>query len=164
MPAYAVEIEHRETDQVFSYYHDDVMLHFNATLLARLRKMMPAEFSRLTLDLTELEYGLCMKHRGIDEAKVAALTPASLRDPGYGVLFDEGVFSIIDGHHRLVRRWRGGVRVMDFWVTHADVWRHCLVHYEAEFEAILAKNIPPRVEDPGLVTSRVTLHPNKERK
>jgi hypothetical protein len=163
MPAYHVEIEHRDTDQVFSYHHGDAMLHFNASLLARLHKSMPGEFRRITMDLSEDEYTLCMAHRGIEEARVTALSPTTLRDPGYGVLFDNGLFTIVDGHHRLVRRYRGGVRVMDFWVTHRDVWQHCLVQYSAEGEALLAAGMPPKAEDPVSIASRITLHP-KDRK
>lgn len=159
MPAYEVEIEHRETDQVFSYYHGEKMLHFNVTLLSRLRGWMPAEFRRITMDLDQKVYDLCLTHRGIEEDKIAALTPKSLRDPGYGVLFDDdGSFTIVDGHHRLVRRYRGGVRVMDFWVAPQAVWRHCLVEYSAEGEEMLAKSIPPREDAPEQFASRVTLH------
>lgn len=159
MPAYEVDIEHRVTDQVFSLYHGDEMLHFNVTLLARLHKQMPGEFRRITMDLDEPVYSLCMNYRGIEEHKVAALKPRSLRHPGYGVMFEEGTFTIVDGHHRLVRRWRGGVRVMDFWVSHEDVWRHCLVPYSPEEKEMLAENMPPRVNDPGVIASSVSLHP-----
>src|ERR1035437_1619960 len=114
MPAYSIEIEHRERDQVFSYYHNDTMLHFNASLLARLHKQMPNEFRRITMDLGQAEYDLCMANRGIEEPKLANLTAQMLREPGYGVLFEGGTFTIVDGHHRLVRRWRGYVHVMDF--------------------------------------------------
>jgi hypothetical protein len=163
MPAYMVEIAHLETDQIFSYYHGDTMLHFNATLLARLHKQMPGEFRRITMDLAEDTYELCMTHRGIDEAKVSALPPKSLRDPGYGVFFDDGLFTIVDGHHRLVRRWRGGVRVMDFWVTTPAVWQHCLARYTAEGEALIAEGMPPKADDPALIASPVIVHGKKDK-
>jgi hypothetical protein len=159
MPAYAIEIEHRETDQVFSYYHGEKMLHFNATLLARLHQQMKPEFRRITMDITEAEYGLCMEHRGIEEPKVAALLPKHLREPGYGIILPNGNFVIVDGHHRLVRRFRGGVRVMDFWVCIPEVWRHCLVEYTEEGERLLAQSIPPRVDNPESIATAVTVHP-----
>jgi hypothetical protein len=159
MPAYAIEIEHRETDQVFSYYHGDKMLHFNATLLARLHKQMPTEFRRITMALDEQTYDLCMKHRGIEEDKVTNLRPSALREPGYGVLFEEGTFTMIDGHHRLVRRYRGMVRVMDFYVTVEAVWQHCLVEYSEEGEEQIAAALPERVMEPDSFASAVILHP-----
>lgn len=161
MKAYSVTIDHRETDQVFSYYHADKMLHFNASLLGRLHKQIPAGFRRITMDLDQAVYDLCMNNRGIEEPKIAALEAKSLRDPGYGVLFESGLFTIVDGHHRLVRRWRGGVRVMDFWVAGPDVWQHCLVHYAPEFEQMLAEGMPPRVADPEPMPSAVILHPRR---
>lgn len=159
MPAYAVEIEHRATDQVFSYYHDNKMLHFNATLLARLHAAMKPEFKRITMDITEAEYDLCMKHRGIEEDKVQRLSPTNLREPGYAVFFEDGLFTIVDGHHRLVRRYRGGVRVMDFWVCFPEVWQACLIEYTPEGEEQIAKAIPARVEDAALIPSRITVKP-----
>ncbi len=158
MPAYAVEIEHRDTDQVFSYYHGNKMLHFNATLLARLHQQMKPEFQRITMDIGDAEYDLCMKHRGIEEDKVTKLSPADLREPGYAVVFEDGFFTIVDGHHRLVRRYRGGVRVMDFWVCMPEVWRNCLVEYTEEGEREIAKALPERVDDPTSIASTVKVH------
>lgn len=163
MPAYAVKIEHRDSDQVFSYYRGETMLHFNATLLARLHKQMPNEFVRITMDIGQDEYDLCMAHRGIEEPKVEGLRPRDLREPGYGVLFAEGDFTIIDGHHRLVRRYRGGVRTMDFWVCDHHVWSHCLVEYDPAFEKELAKDMPERVEDPTQLPTAVTIHGRKDK-
>jgi hypothetical protein len=158
MPVYALDIEHRDTDQVFSYYHGAEMLHFNATLLARLHAQMPNEFRRITMDIGQAEYDLCMQHRGIEEPKVERLQPKQLRDPGYGCLFNDGSFTIVDGHHRLVRRYRGGVRVMDFWISPRAIWEHCLVEYSAEGEKQIAANLPPRVENPEMLPSFVRLH------
>jgi hypothetical protein len=159
MPAYTIEIEHRDTDQVFSYFHGDKMLHFNATLLARLHKQMPDEFRRITMELDEQTYGLCMNHRGIEEPKVDRLRPRDLREPGYGVLFaDDGSFTMVDGHHRFVRRYRAGVRVMDFYVTVEAVWRNCLVEYSPEFDQELAKHMPERATEPEKFASRVIIH------
>jgi hypothetical protein len=167
MPAYMIDIEHQDRDQVFSYYHGEhggEMMHFNVSLLGRLRKQMPNEFRRITMDLDEAIYNVCMDHRGIEEPRVVALTPTQLREPGYGVVFDGPSFTIVDGHHRLVRRWRGGVRVMDFWVTDKAVWQHCLVEYSKEHETTIAAAMPPKAENPELIASRVQLHPHKDDK
>ncbi len=154
MPAYAIEIEHRETDQVFSYYHNDEMLHFNAGLLARMHKQMPNEFRRITMTIGMAEYDLCI----IEEPGVARLSAERIAEPGYGVLFEEGSFTIIDGHHRLVRRYREGRRTMDFYVTTPGVWKHCLIEYTPEYEALLADNMPPKAENPELLPSLVAVH------
>lgn len=157
IPAAFME-EHRDTDQVFSYYHGDSMLHFNTSLLSRIHKRVPSAFARITMDITEAEYNLCMVHRGIEEEKVARLRGAQLREPGLGALFDNGSFSIIDGHHRLVRRYRGGIRTMDFYCCASSLWTQCLVHYPAEYEAMIAETIPPRVEHKTDLFSHVKVH------
>jgi hypothetical protein len=153
-----VEIEHLFDDQVFSYHADDKMLHFNVSLLHRMRKQVPGRFRRITMDLDQTTYDLCINHRGIEENKVRALQPASLRDPGYGVILEDDSFVMVDGHHRLVRRFRGGVRVMDFWVTDKPIWQHCLVHYPKELEEFLAEGMPPKVGNPPQFQSHITIH------
>lgn len=161
MPSYLIDIEHLPTDQVFSYHHGEENLHFNATLLARLHKQMPDEFRRITMDIDHAIYDLCMKYRGIEEHRVVGLLPRNLREPGYGAVFEDGRFTVIDGHHRLVRRYRGGVRVMDFFVAPPPIWRACLVPYTAEESAMVMTGVPPRVEHPTDIASRVTVHPNE---
>lgn len=154
-----MDLKHLPTDQVFSYYHTDKMLHFNVSLLSRMHKAIGTKaFRRITMDITEDMYRLCMEHRGIEEPKVEALQGKSLREPGYAVIFDDNDFTIVDGHHRLVRRWRGGVRQMDFWVTPPPVWQQCLVHYSPEFEQFLQQGMPAKVENPESFSSRVKLH------
>jgi hypothetical protein len=76
-------------------------------------------------------------------------------------LFEEGTFSIVDGHHRLVRRYKGGARVMDFYVTHPVVWKHCLVDYAPEHETLLADAMPPKVINPENLASCVAIHPQE---
>lgn len=158
MGIYQIDCEHRDGDQIFSYWRGEKMLHFNVTLLERMRQQMPNEFRRITLDLDEAQYDLCMKHRGIEEDKVAALKPSNLREPGMACLLGPDEFTIVDGHHRLVRRYRGGVRVMDFWVMPEEIWRHALVPYGPEEEAEIAKFVPERVDNPEKITTGVTVH------
>lgn len=162
MRVYEIDISPQEGDQVFSYYRGETLLHFNVSLLARLREQMPNEFRRITMTLSDAEYNLCIRHRGIEEPKVERLTGKSLREPGYAVLFDDTSFSIVDGHHRLVRRYRGGVRTMDFWVTHEPVWRHVLVSYTPEEEAQFIGDIPARVDEPATIVSPVIVHGDDE--
>jgi hypothetical protein len=128
------------------------------SLLARLHKQMSGEFRKITMDLDEATYELCVKHRGIEEPKVEALTATQLREPGYGVLFADGLFTIVDGHHRLVRRYRGGCRTMDFWVTYPEAWSPCIIKSTAEEDAEIAQGMPERVLAPGLVASSVMVH------
>lgn len=158
-----IDVHIEATDQVFSYYYEDTMLHFNTSMLARIHKQLPDEFRLFEMNVTDAEYSLCMQHRGIEEPKVAALKGKNLREPGYGVLFDKWLtnkvptFTIVDGHHRLVRRYRGGIRTMSYWICFPYIWRNCLMPGSAEIDAIIAKALPPKVENEPSIFSQVRM-------
>lgn len=156
--AIAFEEAHRPTDQVFSTYQNGQLMHFNASLLRRIRERVPEGFRRITMDIGKGEYSLCMNHRGIEQAKLDKLTPNDLREPGIGVLFDEGTFSIVDGHHRLVARYRMGLRTMDFYVTSSVLWSQCLVEYSPEEKALIEAELPPKSDEPDMIASAVLVH------
>ncbi len=153
-----IAVEHRYTDQVFSYYYGEDMLHFNASLLARIRAALPPTcFALITMDIDFDQYDLCMKHRGIEQPRLDALTGAMLREPGYGCLFDDNTFTIVDGHHRLVKRYAMGARQMKLWIAERHIWQHCLVPYSKYDEALLSQAMPERVMEPAQILSRFTL-------
>jgi hypothetical protein len=164
MTTVAIDLSPQEGDQVFSYYRGETMLHFNTSLLARIRKEAPQVFRRVTIELDDAIYNLCMDHRGIEEPKVERLRPADLREPGYAAIFPESDYTIVDGHHRLVRRYRGGVRTMDFYFSIKQIWQHCLVHYGEEALAQIADSLPERVQDDRQhIASFARLHPSEEK-
>jgi hypothetical protein len=152
-----IELTMEPTDQVFSYYSDSdaKLLHLNVGLLARVRKLVPEGFRKMTLELTELEYELCIKHRGVEEPRVAALRGRDLREPGYIILTPPDTYKVVDGHHRMVRRYRGGIRSMEFWAAVPDIWTQCLMTCSPEDEAILAANLPDRVLAPASIPTRI---------
>lgn len=147
-----IAISHNPGDQIFSYHRGEGILHFNVTLLARIRAAAPEAFRLITIELTPEIYSVCMDHRGIEEPKVEALTPKQLRDPGYAVVFPEGDYTVVDGHHRIVRRYRGGVRTMDlYFCPLQDIWQHCLVPYTEEETAHIASFLPERVHGAAMI-------------
>jgi hypothetical protein len=110
------------------------------------------------MDIGQAEYDLCMHQRGIEEPKVERLRGKDLREPGYAVFFEEGDFTIVDGHHRVVRRYRGGARKMDFWFAPPQIWQHCLIEYTEEGDKQIAATLPPKAENPEMIASRVEVH------
>lgn len=160
-----VMVEHRESDQVFSYFYGDGtplhvndMLHFNVTLLDRLRKVSPemaSQFRRVTMQLGADEYDLTMQHRGIEEPKVKRLTEAQRDEPGYAVILPNGSYTIVDGHHRLVRRYRDGRRSMEFYFCMRNVWNACLVEYTDEGNEKIRAGLPPRVADAPMIATAI---------
>jgi len=158
-----LELSVEDADQVFSYHYEDTLLHFNASLLARIHKEVPELFRKYRMTITEAEYDLCMQHRGIEEPKVERLRGKDLRAPGYSVLFEKSYsedipsHTIIDGHHRLVRRYRGGIKFMDFYMCQRNVWQHCLMPSTPELDQKIAAALPPKVYDDTNIFSTVRM-------
>lgn len=151
----AFEMEYLDTDQVFSYWMDGTdLIHINASLLERVRKVAPSMFRKFTIPLSQEIYDLCMNHRGIEEWKVERLKGKHLREPGHIILWsgdrmDQGIpdYTFVDGHHRIVRRWRGGVRTIEAWACLPQLWTQCLMPYTPELHAMIAKMTPPPVKE-----------------
>jgi len=139
-------------DQVFTYNRTDTgeQLNFNVSLMDRLRKEHPNWFWKQELPLDDTIYDLVMRGRGVEEYKVERLTPEQVDEPGIGVLLNDDVdevapnqFVLVDGNHRLVKRFRAGLRGMDVWITLKPVWEVCLMHpADTEAEDFLNMLVP----------------------
>jgi hypothetical protein len=66
-------------------------------------------------------------------------------------------YTVVDGHHRLVRRFRGGVRQMDFYACMPSLWRQILMPSSPEEDAVVAKTLPDRPENPTNIIHEVTM-------
>lgn len=116
------------TDHVFSYERHDThqTYYWNTSLLERIRLQRPHWFKRITLDIIPQIYDLVLLHRGIEEPHIAALSNERMEEPGLGLFFnDNDQFVLVDGNHRLVKRYRRGLKQMDVWTTVEPVWSLC---------------------------------------
>lgn len=151
----AFEMEYLDTDQVFSYWMGGTQLiHINASLLDRVRKIAPGEFRKFTLPITKDIYEMYMEHRGIEEPRVERLRGKHLREPGMIVLWEGDKmhqnipdYTMVDGHHRYVRRYRGGLTFMDCWACLPRLWKQCVMPSTPEIDAQIAKITPPPVKE-----------------
>lgn len=88
-------------------------------------------FATYSTTLTADWYESLMKNNGIEEEGVARLTPADLRRPTiwvYSVGPSGPGVNVIDGAHRLVRRWREGLPSCRFILTNiSDLLDHGLM-------------------------------------
>lgn len=155
----AIEFSLEQGDQVFSYWLDKELVHFNVSLLHRVRKVAPEFFRLIDIPLTEEIYDLCIKHRGIEEPRVERLCGKHLREPGYVALWntDKQIpdYTVVDGHHRIVRRYRGGVRTMSFWASDEFIWRQILMpEYLLDMERVMA-DLPERPKVPTNIIHEV---------
>lgn len=75
-------------------------------------RKMPFEMYQAQLNATWIDYSY--KAGGCEETGIERLQPRDLRRPGIMVMWGRGNQSMIDGNHRLVRRWREGLTTFDY--------------------------------------------------
>lgn len=99
-------------DQIFTHVDPEgVTRHFNASALLRaiMRKQIQPlpQFIELGLDEGLVDY--IEKNQGVEQDHVERISEASTNNPILMVEFkDDGTHVIIDGSHRVVKRWRMG--------------------------------------------------------
>lgn len=132
------------TDAVFSYERADTkeLFYFNTDLLERIRQQQPGWFRRITLDVIPEIYDLVLLGRGIEEAHLKTLSAERLEEPGLGIHFDDGAFVLVDGNHRLVERYRRGLKSIDVWATVSGVWQLCQVNPCPELKTMMDAERP----------------------
>lgn len=102
----------REGDEVFQ---NAVHGAFNVSLMQELVETSPEKFKMMHLDLVQEHMDYVLGFIGLNQAVISSMTPQRRDEPVLGVwLEDESPLLLIDGHHRIVRRWRDGLR--DVWV------------------------------------------------
>jgi hypothetical protein len=107
------------------------------------------------LALTEELHDTCVK--GVAEWKIKLQPDAKLHEPGYLCGFKKEnnapSYMIADGHHRITRRYRSGVRTMNFWVCWPPVWEHVIVPRTPEEVTRIAELARKRMEGPAGITT-----------
>jgi hypothetical protein len=117
-------------DQIFT--HTDpagVTRHFNASMMTR------AVLARqVTPDLGEFELtdelgGHVAANHGIEEHHLETITDKMLESPVLMVHFEDGTDLIVDGSHRLVKKWRRGDKTVHALVFMPGQWERFLVDF-----------------------------------
>ena len=113
-------------DQIFSHEDlDGVVRHFNASAMLRgvVREVVPATFYRITLEEELIDH--LVSNHGIEEHHLDRAL--DLEEPVLMVEFSDGKSLVIDGNHRLVKRWRLGKKVASAAVVAPGNWEKFLV-------------------------------------
>lgn len=83
---------------------------------------------------------------GVEAWRLPMFTSVELERPGITVLFPDGHIVLVDGNHRLVRRWETGLTTFRFFATHfADCVRAELVCERGQQHQFLARERDPRM-------------------
>ena len=81
--------------------------------------------SAIRIDMTESWVTHIGTNGGIDESRVSSLEPHMLGRIAVGIMMPSKSLMIVDGNHRIVRRWRDGLRDVRIAVVE---WRSCMRH------------------------------------
>jgi|GEM_PF-5376395 hypothetical protein len=97
-------------EETFDFYYEDqnVTYRFNVRAIKNAIVDQKIPFAMFRATITEKWYGLICKHGGIEEERVAKVS--DVNRPGLVVIWPEENSLIIDGNHRLVARYRRGLR------------------------------------------------------
>lgn len=102
------------TDQIFSFFGEDgCEYHWNASkIIEALNNDKLTPLARLYLDITDEIYEHVSKKNGIEEHHLVTIDEARLEVPVILVEFpgNPPTHVLIDGNHRLVARYRRGLR------------------------------------------------------
>lgn len=124
-------------DQIFTYRNPDTNTYivFAIGLLQRtLNSAITSQQAMLLrrIEITQQQYDHTMRNQGIEEPRVSSLTRLQRDVPGIVADFGNGTQAMIDGNHRLVRRFRDGLRDMYvFWLSE-HMWRDFLLDVPPE--------------------------------
>ena len=115
-------------DQIFS--HTDfsgVTRHFNATAIIRAISYRRITPNFATLDLIPSVIDTIEKHHGVDQVHLDRLTDDMLSSPILIAEFNDGANLVIDGNHRIVKRFKKGFKTVDAVIVNEPDWTPYLV-------------------------------------
>ena len=115
------------TDQVFSHTDlDGVQRHFNTSAMVRaiLSRQVVPECG--VAPLPEHVVASIRANHGVEEHHLEAVD-ANLDSPCIMVEFEDGKSLVVDGNHRIVRRWDKGLRDVSMIVFKPGQWEQFLI-------------------------------------
>lgn len=116
------------TDELFTHIDKHgVTRHWNTSAMVRAvfeRKVQP---HLAECDLTQGLIDHILQHHGVEERSLATLPEKVLEIPVVLAQFADGTSLLVDGNHRVVRRWRKGLKKVHAMVFSEDQWTPFLV-------------------------------------
>lgn len=106
---------------------DGLVRHFSIPTLTRMIRTKPEDWSLSSLPLTKVDVDHVLKNNGVEKERIKAYPLSKLDIPGIACIFPEGSILIVDGSHRLVKRFRRGLKTMEFYMAPENVWKAALI-------------------------------------
>jgi hypothetical protein len=79
----------------------------------------------MTMAITEEQAELVITTHAVDERHLGNL---AIDKPGIICEFPDTTQLLVDGNHRYVKRFRLGLKTMEFWSVPENIWRKCLLN------------------------------------
>jgi len=104
--------------QVFSHVEalTGIQRHYDVAKLYKiiLANLPGADYA--TVGITDTDAKFILANSGIEQLRLRRLTPAQINEPGIIIHLPDNTDIIVDGNHRLVRRWQLGFATMNFYI------------------------------------------------
>jgi hypothetical protein len=147
-------------DEVFDFDDNGRRRFINASAVRRLYETAPKAFQKIRVEITDELFSLVLLRRGVEEWKVKRLPrKVWLNQPVMGIFLNDAcdLYVAIDGNHRIVKRYRAGLRYFDMAATVPELWRKCLVFEFLTDEEAYNMAGRPSVEEGPPISSRASV-------
>lgn len=129
-------------DQVFSFIEakTNIQRHYDVTRLMEIAlagtepEVVRSEMLFLASHIQQI-----LDYNGIEQPRLDRLTPKDLATPGIIIKLKDDTEIIADGNHRIVRHYREGRDVMNFYIIQEEVAKVALLDLPEEQGEALAK-------------------------
>lgn len=118
-------------------YDGSEPFHISIKKMSKLLEAEPHLFTPVEGPLTPDFIDYLLKEQGVEECALEAITPDAAEIPGFAILWD-GLYQIIDGNHRAVKRYRLGLNTFKCWGLPMDIaLERCRMEFPDGFDKIM---------------------------
>lgn len=79
----------------------------------------------ITVEILEHQYQHVIERNGVEAERVARLDPSRRDKPVLFADMGDGTHVLIDGNHRVARRWQDGLRDVEAYLVPHSFWHPC---------------------------------------
>jgi hypothetical protein len=124
------------TSEIFDFYYasKNVTYRFNVRDIKDAIVAEKIAFRMFKATLTEKWQSLILRHGGVEEERIPLVR--NVNRPGIVVLWPDGNSLLIDGNHRLIARWRRGLRSFRYAAVAFDDIRPYTLYCEGRSQTV----------------------------
>jgi len=128
------------SQQIFTHKEDEtgIVRHWHVNTLQEMVKL-PRLFrhDKLLTSLAKKQVDFVRNNNGVNDTFLHTISKARLREPGILVMLPDVSYVVVDGNHRMVRRYDTGHLDMLFYTFTLQVAEHALLNIPPEMQKIM---------------------------